>query len=127
MAPLPACLPLFMRRTVGAPGLTAPSSGPAGELCCVSCDTRGAGLQVWALPLIHGTACKPSLGRRPPCFIPRAQLEADRISLRLVQKLLAAERHARVLEVASTLHNMPALQGALKLANHHRSDLPPLW
>ncbi|KAL4439932.1 hypothetical protein ABPG75_002933 [Micractinium tetrahymenae] len=51
-----------------------------------------------------------------------AQLEADRISLRLVQKLLGTERHARVLEIACTLHNMPALEGALKLANHHRAS-----
>ncbi len=65
--------------------------------------------------------------RTPPHSTPplSLQLEADRMSLRLVQKLLATERHARVLEVASTLHNMPALEGALKLANHHRSA-PPL-
>jgi hypothetical protein len=49
-----------------------------------------------------------------------AQLESDRISLRLIQKLLAADRQARALEVSCTLHNMPALEGALKLANHHR-------
>ena len=48
------------------------------------------------------------------------QLEADRISLRLIQKLLGADKQARALEAASTLHNMPALEGALKLANHHR-------
>lgn len=48
------------------------------------------------------------------------QLEADRISLRLIQKLLAADRQARALEAVGGLHNMPALQGALKLANHHR-------
>ncbi|KAI3431740.1 hypothetical protein D9Q98_004782 [Chlorella vulgaris] len=50
-----------------------------------------------------------------------AQLESDRISLRLIQKLLAADRQARALEVSCTLHNMPALEGALKLANHHRA------
>lgn len=59
----------------------------------------------------------------PPLDALVLQLEADRISLRLVQKLLASERHARVLEVASTLHSMPALNGALKLANHHRCGL----
>jgi hypothetical protein len=48
------------------------------------------------------------------------QLEADRMSLRLIQKLLAADRQARALEAACCLHNMPALEGALKLAKHHR-------
>jgi chromosome transmission fidelity protein 4 len=51
----------------------------------------------------------------------QAQLEADRITLRLIQKLLAADRQARALEAVGTLHNMPALEGALKLANHHRA------
>ncbi|PSC69197.1 WD repeat and HMG-box DNA-binding 1 isoform B [Micractinium conductrix] len=51
-----------------------------------------------------------------------AQLEADRISLRLIQKLLASDRTARALETASTLHNLPALEGALKLASHHRAS-----
>eukprot|EP00887_Chlorella_sp_A99_P000454 scaffold17.g454.t1 len=50
-----------------------------------------------------------------------AQLEADRISVRLVQKLVAGDRHARALEVASQLHSMAALEGALKLASHHRA------
>jgi hypothetical protein len=56
----------------------------------------------------------------PACLPACLQLEADRISLRLIQKLLGADKQARALEAASTLHNMPALEGALKLANHHR-------
>lgn len=58
------------------------------------------------------------------CLVPRSpstvQLEADRIALRLIQKLLAADRTARAWEAVGTLHNLPALEGALKLANHHR-------
>lgn len=40
--------------------------------------------------------------------------------MRLVQKLIAAEKYARALEVVSTLHSQAALEGALKLANHFR-------
>ena len=47
--------------------------------------------------------------RRPP--LPR------------VQKLIAGDRQARALELASQLHSMAALEGALKLATHHRWGL----
>lgn len=78
-----------------------------------------AGPQLACLPAAHSsTALLP-----PP--LPRSltsppQLEADRIALRLIQKLLAADRAARAWEAVGTLHNMPALEGALKLASHHR-------
>ena len=49
-----------------------------------------------------------------------AQVEADRAGLRLFTRLTQNERQARALEVASTLRTSAGLQGAVKIANHHR-------
>lgn len=86
--------------------------------CCRSPPAR-----FLCVPLVCCCCCSPPAAA---CVSNGLQLEADRISLRLIQKLLASDRTARALETASTLHNLPALEGALKLASHHRCARPML-
>lgn len=49
-----------------------------------------------------------------------AQVEADRAALRLFTKLVQTDRQARAVEVAMKLLTQTAMQGALKIAHHHR-------
>lgn len=51
-----------------------------------------------------------------------AQVEADRCVLRLYTKLVQADRQARALEAVLQLQTDNALNGALKIAYHHRYD-----
>jgi chromosome transmission fidelity protein 4 len=50
----------------------------------------------------------------------KAQVEADRASVKLFAKLVAADRQARALEVAAGLHTEAAFEGARRIAQHHR-------
>ena len=52
-----------------------------------------------------------------------AETEADRVLLRLFQAALKANRLLRAYELATKLHIMRSLEGALKLANHHQCPL----
>lgn len=49
-----------------------------------------------------------------------AAKDADRAQLKLFHALLKGDKIARALEVAAQLRLPASLQGALKLANHHR-------
>ena len=55
-----------------------------------------------------------------------AQKDADRALLRVFHAALKAEKVARALEVAAQLALPVSLQGALKLATHHRYKRPIL-
>lgn len=50
-----------------------------------------------------------------------ARNNADRAALKLLAKFIAADRWGRALEVVERLHGTPALEGALKLATHHKA------
>ena len=52
--------------------------------------------------------------------IEAAQRDADKALLRVFHAALKAEKVARALEVAAQLALPASLQGALKLATHHR-------
>lgn len=47
-------------------------------------------------------------------------LEADRTLLKLFKAAVPASRLPRALDLASRLEDHKALEGAIKLANHHR-------
>jgi chromosome transmission fidelity protein 4 len=50
-----------------------------------------------------------------------ARNNADRAGLKLLAKFIAADRWGRALELVEQLHGTPALEGALKLATHHKA------
>ncbi len=54
--------------------------------------------------------------------IEAAQRDADKALLRVFHAAIKAEKIARALEVAAQLVLPASLQGALKLATHHRCD-----
>ena len=51
-----------------------------------------------------------------------ARLESDRASLRLLTKLIVADHYVKAYEVVERLHGTPSVEGALKLATHHRAN-----
>lgn len=55
------------------------------------------------------------------------QALADRTLLRLFQAALKAEKLGRALDLAALLTLPQSLEGALRLARHHRCSLEQIW
>lgn len=77
------------------------------------------------LVIAHATTAGPEAGGDEEAAalesaLQAAQVESDRAGLRLFTRLAQTDRQARALEVAATLQTSAGLQGAVKIANHHR-------